>query len=258
MSEFQLATILAILCVALLALVGCVPYIVEFSSLWRRTLAALLFIEILTIAVFMPVSMHELPEFDPQHVWFPMLFAGHVAITAFLFVWWRLRGDVSLGEFLSVSGGGLGKKLWQGVVYGAACWLFAITATATVGSFAEAAGGFSSPAPPEIVVWMAQLPFSHKLAIVVVSMTVEEAFFRAFLQPRVGLVPASILFALGHFSYGLPLLVVGVFAVALVIGRCFERTGDLLPCIVAHAVFNGIQLLIILPWVVASWEATPR
>jgi membrane protease YdiL (CAAX protease family) len=257
-SEFQLSTILAILCVALLALVGRIPYIVEFSSLWRRALAALLFTEILTIAVFMPVSMQEPQDFDPQYVWFPALFAGHVAITLFLFVWWRLRGDIPLSKFLSLSSGRLGEKLWQGVLYGLGCWLFAITATVTMGSFAEAAGGASQAAPPEIVVWMATLPLSRKLIIVLVSMTVEEAFFRSFLQPRVGLVTTSILFALGHSSYGLPLLVVGVFAVALVIGRCFERTGDLLPCIVAHAVFNGVQLLIILPWVVASWETMPH
>jgi len=104
---------------------------------------------------------------------------------------------------------------------------------------------------------MAGLSLAQKLAIIGVSMTVEEGFFRGFLQPRIGLMATSILFALGHFSYDLPLLVVGVFVVSLVLGRCFERTGDLLPCMIAHAVFNGVQLLVILPAVVHSWGTAP-
>jgi membrane protease YdiL (CAAX protease family) len=127
-----------------------------------------------------------------------------------------------------------------------------------MGNFAELATGADAGAPPPIVVWMANLSLGRKLVIVAAAMTAEEAFFRAFLQPRIGLLPSSILFALGHFNYGLPLLVVGVFAVSLVIGRCFERTGDLLPCMIAHAVFNGIQLLIVLPLVVSSWESLPQ
>lgn len=255
MSDFQLSTVLAILCIALLALLGRIPYVTEFKSLWRRALAALLLTEILTLAVFMPVSSRELPDFSPEEIWFPMLFLGQVALAVFLFLWWRLRGDVSLGAFLHLSSGRLEYKLRQGLLYGGACWLFAIVATATMGSFAELATGAETGEPPPIVVWMAGLPISRKLAIVVVAMTAEEAFFRGFLQPRIGLVPSSILFALGHFNYGLPLLVVGVFAVSLVIGRCFERTGDLLPCMIAHAVFNGIQLLIVLPLVISSWES---
>ena len=127
-----------------------------------------------------------------------------------------------------------------------------------MGNFAQTAGGFDQPAaPPPVLVWMAGLSLAQKLAIIGVSMTVEEGFFRGFLQPRIGLMATSILFALGHFSYDLPLLVVGVFVVSLVLGRCFERTGDLLPCMIAHAVFNGVQLLVILPAVVHSWGTAP-
>lgn len=257
MSDFQLSTLLAVLCVALLAFAGRIPYVTEFSSLWRRAVAALLFTEILAIAVFLPVTNLQPPDFDPEHVWFPALFAGHAAIALFLLLWWRLRGDVPLAVFLSFGRGCWSGKLRQGALYGAACWLFAITTTVTMGSFAQTVGGAAAVDPPAIVIWMAELPLDRKLLIVLVSTTVEEAFFRAFLQPRVGLVTASMLFALGHFSYGLPLLVVGVFAVALVIGRCFQRTGDLLPCIIAHAVFNGIQLLVVLPWVVRTWGLAP-
>jgi membrane protease YdiL (CAAX protease family) len=90
-----------------------------------------------------------------------------------------------------------------------------------------------------------------------VAMTVEEAFFRGFLQPRVGLVVSSILFAFSHFSYGLPFMIVVVFTISLIIGRAFERAGDLLPCVVAHGIFDGVQLLVILPWTVHHWGSVP-
>jgi membrane protease YdiL (CAAX protease family) len=253
-NAFQVSTVLAVLCVALLAFTGRIPYVTEFRTTWRRALGALLLTEILTIAVFMPVTLPAPAGFDPRHAWFPSVFVMHVALALFLLVWWHLRGDVRLAAFLNLSSGRLGEKLVQGLWYGAGCWVFAIAATMTMGSFAETAGGYAQPtAPPPVVAWMAGLSLPQKLAVVAVSMSVEEAFFRGFLQPRIGLMPTSILFALGHFSYDLPMLVVGVFAVSLVIGRCFDRTGDLLPCMIAHGVFNGVQLLIILPLVVRSW-----
>jgi membrane protease YdiL (CAAX protease family) len=52
-------------------------------------------------------------------------------------------------------------------------------------------------------------------------------------------------------------MIVGVFTISLVIGRAFERTGDLLPCVVAHGIFDGVQLLVILPWAVQHWSNMP-
>lgn len=257
MSAFQLSTVLAVFAVALLALMGRIPYVTEFRSLWRRAFAAFLFTEILAIASFLPVTART-EAFEPELMWFPMVFLAHVPLTLFLFLWWRLRGDIGLAQFFSISSERLGEKLKQGLWYGAGCWVFAVTAAATMSNFAQTAGGYDQPVtPPPVLVWMAGLSLAQKLAIVAVSMTVEEGFFRGFLQPRIGLMATSILFALGHFSYDLPLLVVGVFVVSLVLGRCFERTGDLLPCMIAHAVFNGVQLLVVLPAVVHSWGTVP-
>src|SRR5262249_58765998 len=78
-------------------------------------------------------------------------------------------------------------------------------------------------------------------------------FFRGFLQRRFGLIISSLLFAMSHFNYGLPFMIVGVFTISLVIGRTFERTGDLLPCIVAHGIFDAVQLIIVLPVAVRMW-----
>jgi len=86
-------------------------------------------------------------------------------------------------------------------------------------------------------------------------MTVEEGFFRGFLQPRVGLLVSSVLFAFAHFSYGLPSLAIGVFTISLLIGYTFDRTRSLVPCIVVHGVFDAIQLLVVLPWAVRLLES---
>ena len=82
-----------------------------------------------------------------------------------------------------------------------------------------------------------------------------QAFFRSFLQARTGLVLSSLLFAASHASYGLPLMLVGVFTVSTVLGAVFRATRDALPCMVAHAVFDGVQLFLILPAVI---DAVPQ
>ena len=60
----------------------------------------------------------------------------------------------------------------------------------------------------------------------------------------VGGTPQSVLRAA---RYGLPLMLVSVFIISLLIGWTMRQTGRLLPCIVAHGVFDAIQLLIIIP-----------
>jgi membrane protease YdiL (CAAX protease family) len=208
--------------------------------------------------VFYPVtSFGEAEEIDPAMLWFPLLLVGHVFLATFLFLWWRLRGDVSIAAFLHLSTGRLWEKVRLGLIAGCGGWAFTVLVTAAAAGAMAATGRVAEPteAPP-IMVWLAELPLVYKLIIIVAAMTVEEAFFRGFLQPRVGLVGSSILFALSHFSYGLPFMIVGVFTISLVIGRTMARSGDLLPCIIAHGVFDGVQLLVVMPWAVRLWPAS--
>jgi membrane protease YdiL (CAAX protease family) len=253
----QLAFLLSLLCVAALALTGVRPYVAEFHGRVRRTLAALSLIAVLAVAIFFPVtSFGEADEIDIGMLWFPSLFLGHVLLGSFLVVWWWLRGDIGWGRFLSLSFARAADKLRYGVVVGCIGWGLTLAVTGMAAAATAATGRVAPPsAPPEIVVWLVELPITYRLIIVGVAMTVEEAFFRGFLQPRVGLWGSSVMFALSHFSYGLPFMIVGVFTISLVIGRTFARTGDLLPCVVAHGVFDGVQLLVVLPWAVRLWGA---
>ena len=78
-------------------------------------------------------------------------------------------------------------------------------------------------------------------------MTVEEVFFRSFLQRRIGAVPASILFLVSHGGYGDPLFFAGLLVITAILAATFERTGSVVAPMVAHGVFDGVQLLLILP-----------
>lgn len=82
------------------------------------------------------------------------------------------------------------------------------------------------------------------VALALVSGIAEEAFFRGAMQPRLGLVATSLLFALAHFAPRRDLLPWTAFSLAagLVLGGLFDATGNLVAPVVAHAVVNAINL----------------
>jgi len=244
-------------CVAALGLIGRRPYVTEFTQPWRQVVAAILLVGILALAVLQPVTAFgAVLEIETETLWFPTLFVGHAMLATFLFLWWRLRDDISLASFVGLSLSNVAHDLRIGLAAGGFGWLMTVMVTLTIGSIASTIGQVGTPTEvPEFVVWLVELPIAQKLIIIGIAMTIEEAFFRGFLQARFGLLVSSVLFALSHFSYGLPYMIVGVFTISLVIGRTFERTGNLLPCMVAHGVFDAIQLLVVLPWVVRQWTA---
>ena len=89
-------------------------------------------------------------------------------------------------------------------------------------------------------------PLSQRRALgfALASGLAEEAFFRGALQPRVGLLAATVLFAAAHYVPRPGLRVWSLFALAAggLFGALFETTGDLLAPAVAHAVVNGLNL----------------
>jgi len=91
------------------------------------------------------------------------------------------------------------------------------------------------------------------LVFALASGLAEEAFFRGALQPRVGLLGASVLFALAHFAPRRDLAVWALFALGAgaVFGVLFDWTGDLVAPALAHVIVNGLNL----PWL--SRRAAP-
>ncbi|MBI5636069.1 CPBP family intramembrane metalloprotease [Candidatus Micrarchaeota archaeon] len=74
--------------------------------------------------------------------------------------------------------------------------------------------------------------------IVVLTPVAEETLFRGFLQKKIGVVFASIVFGALHFGFGSLAEVAGAFAISLVFGYYVRKNKRLIPSIIAHAMFN--------------------
>ena len=179
---------------------------------------------------------------------FYRLFALHWILIIFLVVWWLLTGRPSIAAFLNIRGERPGEAVLTGLAVGFGGWLFTIAIALIVGLILQAAGLMpKNPQPPPMIGYMAALPVWKKATIVLSAMTVEEAFFRGWLQKRIGLIASTILFAVAHSGFGQPLLLIGVFVISLIIGFTFYRTKNLIPGVIAHGVFDAIQLFVIIP-----------
>jgi membrane protease YdiL (CAAX protease family) len=77
---------------------------------------------------------------------------------------------------------------------------------------------------------------------------VEETFFRGFLQPRAGILLSTCFFALAHLSYEQPFMLFGVTLLSLLFALLVRWRQSILAAIAAHAAFDAVQLLIVVPW----------
>jgi membrane protease YdiL (CAAX protease family) len=257
MPDLLLAALLALAVLVLLAATGRLRFVADEMPSWtRRVVALLLLWGVFVACVFYPaVSPGEAVDVDPATLWFPSIFIGHLVLTVFLLVWWGLAWPMPLRRFLRLEDA-VADDLRFGLGVGVVGWVCAIAASGAVaavvfgllGHGADGTESLNQPFEvPPLLVWLSQLTVWRKLIVVAVAMTVEEAFYRAFLQTRLGWLLSSVIFALSHGGYGLPTLTASVFAVSLVIGWALRRRGNLLPCIVAHGIFDGVQLLVVMP-----------
>jgi len=253
MSAVQLSLLGATAFLALAASAGQLRFLrTEFLTTRRRVAAAGLLVAILAAVVFYPLTGgHLAAAAEAEEMWFPALFLGHGLLIVFLILWSALRSPAVSPAFLEALHH-LGSDVRMGVVVGIRGWALTIAVTLTAALIASQFG--VTPTEPDdippLMLWLAALPLGHKLLVIAAAMTVEEAFFRGFLQARFGLVVSSLLFTLAHANYGLPFMLISVLTISLLIGRAYERTHRLVPCIVAHGIFDAVQLLIVVPWAV--------
>jgi membrane protease YdiL (CAAX protease family) len=184
---------------------------------------------------------------DLVHVPFYMIFSLHAILVLFLLGWWLVTGRPPLREFFNIQRGRSGEAVMIGLGVGIGGWIFTILAAVIVVGLLNAAGLIKDPKPSPVVGFMAALPIWKKVLIVLSAMTVEEAFFRAWLQKRLGLIVSTTLFALAHFTLGQPILLIPIAVISLVIGLTFYRTKNILPGMIAHGVFDAVQLFVIIP-----------
>ncbi len=254
MFDLALAALLALALLVLFAVSGRLRFLADEMPTRARRMAALgLLWVVLVVCVFYPtLSPDAAADVDPQTLWFASIFTGQFILGGFLLVWWVLARRVSLLRFLRLEHASL-DDVGFGLGVGAVGWILAIASSAAVAlallwlGYNPTGGQDSLLEVPPLLLWLTDLPVWRKLIVVGVAMTVEEAFYRAFLQTRIGWVLSSALFALSHGGYGLPTLTASVFAVSLAIGWALRQRGTLLPCIVAHGVFDAVQLLVVMP-----------
>lgn len=147
-------------------------------------------------------------------------------------------------------------ELGLGVVLGVGAWLAVIASLLVVALVLYLAGGESAlpKAPPTLVPFLAGLPVVVRLLVSLSAGVVEEFFFRGFLQPRVGLWLSTALFVLAHFSYGQPFMLVGITVLSLIYGLIVRWRQTIWPAIVAHTLFDAVQLLVMIPYALKLLE----
>lgn len=222
----------------------------QFSSPATKWIAYLWLGVFLFLLTFLIVgsSLHPPTVKDLSRVPFYSLFTLHAILLTFLAGWWLLTRRPPIGRFLNIPRERAGEAVMAGFAVGVGGWIFTILLALMIVLVLSAAGVIpKNPQPSPMIGWMAALPLWKKGTIVVSAMTIEEAFFRGWLQKRVGLIVSTILFALAHSGFGQPLLLVGVAIISLIIGFTFYRTKNLIPGVIAHGIFDAVQLFVIIP-----------
>ncbi len=218
----------------------------RFPSALRRRTALVLLFGVFILTVLIPASSNP-GEIDTRGLRFPDIFTSQLLLSAFLVSWWLLAGRPRFSEFLSLQSEDPLHEAGAGICLGLIGW----GVTFLVGIIvAASAAALRMPGPesvPPLIVWMAKLSASKKLLVVLAAMTVEEFYFRAFLQTRFGPFSASVFFILAHSGYGEPFFFAGILGITVILTAAFQRTRSILAPMVAHGVFNAIQLFIVLP-----------
>jgi len=222
----------------------------QFSSTAMKWIAYVWLGVFLFLLTFLIVgsSMHPPTAKDLARVPFYSLFTLHAILFTFLVGWWLLTRRPPLGAFLNVPRAGAGEAVMTGFAVGVGGWIVTILLALAIALILTATGVIpKNPQPSPMIGWMAALPLWKKGTIVLSAMIIEEAFFRGWLQKRVGLIISTTLFALAHSGLGQPLLLIGVAIISLVIGFTFYRTKNLIPGVIAHGIFDAVQLFVIIP-----------
>lgn len=141
------------------------------------------------------------------------------------------------------------REIGVGVLVGIGSWGAVLAVAILLGLLIMALGGEDAlpRQPPALIPWIVALPVGVRILISLSAGVVEETFFRGFLQPRIGIFLSTLLFILAHFSYGQPLMLVGIGTLSLIYAFLVRWRQNIWPAIAAHTLFDAVQLLFIIP-----------
>ncbi|HRC85916.1 MAG TPA: CPBP family intramembrane metalloprotease [Thermoanaerobaculia bacterium] len=231
-----------------------------FSQGARRLAAVTLLAGLLYVMVWSPL-LHpgEAAETGPGEERSPFaLFLGHGLFAGMLLAWHGLGYQRPAGP------GATFKELRRqlglvslrpaedfalGIAGGFGGWLLLPVVALLVAFFLELSGaGSELPQEiPQVTLWIAGLPVLIRIAVGLSAGLVEEAFFRGFLQPRLGILASTFLFVAGHASYQPLLQLVGLTVFSLLLALLTAWRQSIVPSVVAHAFFDLWQLLVVVP-----------
>jgi membrane protease YdiL (CAAX protease family) len=218
------------------------PLAKYFAYAWLGAFMLLLAVLVTGSAMSPPTAK------DLANTPFYSLFALHAILVVFLVGWWLATGRPDLREFLNIRHERPAEVVAIGVSVGVGGWIITLVTAMLIALLLRDIGVIEEPTePPAMIGWLAALPIWKKALIVLSAMTVEEAFFRSFLQKRLGLVASTILFVVAHLTFGNPLLLIGISVISLVIGLTFWRTKNVIPGVLAHGVFDAVQIFVLIP-----------
>jgi len=187
------------------------------------------------------------------------LFSLHLLLLAAALVWFAAGyagSGESLRNQLGLGGGRRLREIGLGVLFGVGAWMVVIVGAALFGAVLTAFGAKSllPDSPSSMVAWLAGKSLLLRAGLALSAGVVEEIFFRGLLQPRAGLLVSTGLFAMAHMSYGQPFMLVGITLLSLLYGLLVVWRQSLWAAITAHAVFDLVQLLIVVPSVLRSFQ----
>lgn len=239
-----------------------------FAAAWQdgvlRRLAAMALLGlVLWFGVFAAVGQIGLPSRVDEIVFENLsplnLFTMHAILVATLAAWlalgyWRCGHDAwtvirsQLGLRLR-PGQSLPAEIGIGIAAGVVLWVGVLAVVVVAALAVGLAGGFENlpNEAPKMVLWIGGLPILLRLMVSLSAGVVEELFFRGFLMPRVGFGLSNVLFVLAHLNYEQPFLLLGVALLSVAFSLLVRWRGNVWPAIVAHALFDAIQLLLTVP-----------
>ncbi len=141
------------------------------------------------------------------------------------------------------------REIGIGLILGLGAWVAVLLVLIGVAAVVLALGYEDAlpKQPPAVVPFIAGLPIAIRVLISLSAGVVEEGFFRGFLQPRIGIALSTAFFALAHLSYGEPFMLIGITLLSLIYAFLVKWRQNLWPAITAHALFDGVQLLVVVP-----------
>jgi len=231
-----------------------------YWCLSRRALALAFLWGVFWVGIFYPLgTLGQDQTVDLSQVDTSQLFLLHLLFVVALFVWYVL-GFAGLGAGSSPAAkewrtqfgfrtDSIGREIGIGLIAGVGAWMVVLGALLALGLALWAFGGEEAlpTQPPAMIPWIAALPIGIRLAVSLSAGVVEETFFRGFLQPRVGILLSTALFALAHASYEQPMMLVGVTLLSVVYGLLVKWRQNIWPAITAHFLFDAVQLTIVIP-----------